>query len=73
MLEEVIKENSDITNIIYCISDDIDNTENKQWGYIDHQSAACEGENIEMFENKRKLKDFIFGIDSYIHTDNDNH
>lgn len=70
MLEEVIKENSDVETIVYNISTDWDSD---NWGYIDHQSAACEGENTEMFDSKQILKDFIFGSGSYIYTDNDNH
>lgn len=69
MLDKVIKENSNIKELIYCIGD----YNGKNWGYIDHQSNACESENIEMFENEEILKDFIFGKNSYIHTDNDNH
>jgi vesicle coat complex subunit len=69
MLDKVIKENSNIKELIYCIGD----YNSKNWGYIDHQSNACESENIEMFENEETLKDFIFGRSSYIHTDNDNH
>lgn len=40
--------------------------------YIDHQSSAVEGKNLEMFENDDKLYRFLFCTDSYIHTDNDN-
>jgi len=42
-------------------------------GYIDHQSAASEGENIEMFDDYETLKDFLFGENSYIQTGNDNY
>lgn len=70
MLEEVIKENSNVKDIEYNISLDY-NGEN--WGYIDHQSSACEGENTEIFDSKEYLKEFIFGKDSKIVLDNDNH
>lgn len=79
MLNEVIKENSDVVNLVYCIIDSCIDTSYagafimfKEYGYIDHQSSATEGENIEMFASKELLKDFIFGKDSYVHTDNDN-
>lgn len=65
MIEEVIKDNSNVKEIKWGIN--LDNS------YIDHQSNASEGKNIEMFESKQMMKDFIFGKDSYIHTDNDNH
>jgi len=42
-------------------------------GYIDHQSAASEGENTEMFDSQEKLEEFLFGAGSYIQCDNDNH
>jgi hypothetical protein len=65
MLEEVIKENSSIKEIDWrCVFED---------GSIDHQSSAAEGENMEIFESKQALKDFIFGKGSYIQLDNDNH
>lgn len=64
MLEEVIKENSNVKTIEWDLSDD---------AYIDHQSHGNEGFNMEMFESKQSLKDFIFGSKSYIHLDNDNH
>ncbi len=76
MLEEVIKENSSVHTIVYNLSDDYDcDKENKNmiWGYIDHQSAAYEGDNCEMFADKESLKDFIFGVGSKIILDNDNH
>lgn len=42
-------------------------------GYIDHQSAASEGANMEMFNTEEDLEAFIFGEGSYIQGDNDNH
>jgi hypothetical protein len=69
MLEEVIKENSEVKEINFLLTDDWNSP---SYGYIDHQSCASEGENTEMFTSKDTLKDFIFGEGSYIHTDNDN-
>ena len=63
MLEEVIKENSNVKSIEWNLGND---------AYIDHQSHGSEGSNMEMFESKQSLKDFIFGSKSYIHLDNDN-
>lgn len=65
MLEKVIKDNTDVTEIVWDKS-----LEN---GYIDHQSSAGEGENTEMFESEQTLKDFIFGESSRVILDNDNH
>jgi hypothetical protein len=70
MLEEVIKENTDVKEIEWKLSHEWNDD---AWAYIDHQSAASEGQNIEMFDSKETLKDFIFGSGSYIVTDNDNH
>lgn len=42
-------------------------------GYIDHQSSAYEGSNIEMFDSKHDLIQFLFSSNSYIENDNDNH
>lgn len=48
----------------------LDNDDN---GYIDHQSSAVDGQNIEMFDSYQDLYDFIFGSDSAIYNDNDNY
>lgn len=40
--------------------------------YIDHQSRADEGENMEIFDNFETLKHFIFNTQSYIQGGNDN-
>ena len=42
------------------------------YGEIDHQSSVEENDNIEMFESKETLIDFLFCKDSYIETGNDN-
>lgn len=72
MIEKVIKDNSSVTEIIWNITDEY-SEKVKTWGYIDHQSSSCEGENIEMFKSYESLTSFIFDTGSYIHTDNDNH
>jgi len=71
MIEEVIKGNSNVTIVEYGITTEYD-TDDKEHGYIDHQSNAEEGENTEMFQSIQSLKDFIFGKSSFIRTDNDN-
>lgn len=40
--------------------------------YIDHQSAAREGENLEIFESEEALENFLFNKNSYIQGGNDN-
>ena len=42
------------------------------YAYIDHQSSASEGVNMEMFESESNLIDFLSSDDSYIKTGNDN-
>ncbi len=72
MLEEVIRENSNVKTIEWNVSDDYSDEEGKDWAYIDHQSCSSEGSNTEIFDNKQILKDFIFGKDSLIQLRNDN-
>ena len=74
MLEEVIMSNSKITDINWLLSSDYDvgKSEGKVWGYIDHQSSACDGANMEIFDNEKILKDFIFGKNYIIEVQNDN-
>ena len=62
MLEEVMKEHLGCSEIVEIDAD----------GYIDHQSAACEGENTEMFETRETLARFLFSPDSCIEGGNDN-
>ena len=73
MLEKVIKKNLKIDWIDWNIDNDYKAGDGKVYGYIDHQSSSCEGENIEMFTSSSKLEKFLFCEDSKIHTDNDNH
>ena len=71
MLEVVLKKNlSDVQKIHWLITNDYDE---QHYGYIDHQSSACEGRNTEMFDNTDTLERFLFRGDSGIKTDNDNH
>lgn len=74
MLEEVIMSNSKITGISWVISSDYDKSKSDGmvWGYIDHQSSACDGANMEIFDNMEILKNFIFGKNSIIEVQNDN-
>ena len=72
MLREVIMEYLECHDVIINITDQY-SSKDGVWGYIDHQSAACDGENIEIFENKEVLKRFLFCEDSKIVLDNDNH
>ena len=73
MLEDVIKQNTNVKKIIWNITSEYDSEDGKDWGYIDHQSCAGDGTNTEIFVSKKALKDFLFGKGSYIHLDNDNH
>lgn len=63
MLEEVIKEKTGCKTIVWQMNN---------FAYIDHQSHASEGENIEIFDNKKALEQFLFCSDSLIKLDNDN-
>jgi hypothetical protein len=73
MLEKVIKDHTGVQEIQWKITTDWP-AEDKgiTYGYIDHASAASENENIECFESEQRLKDFIFGYDSFIQGGNDN-
>lgn len=74
MLEKVIHKHSGADGeITWNLTDDWDPKDGKRHGYVDHQSAACEGENLEIFESEKSLKDFLFGVGSKIVLDNDNH
>ena len=70
MLESVLKDFTGCNNIEWKI--EIDYNAGENYGYIDHQSSAVEGQNLEMFDNEQKLKNFLFDCDSYIKTGNDN-
>jgi hypothetical protein len=73
MLEKVLKEVLDIKEIVWNVTTKWgEEAEGLDQGYIDHQSASYEGQNIEMFENEQTLKSFLFNSKSYIQTGNDN-
>lgn len=75
MIESVLIENIDnLEAVEFLITTEFSSEEaNEKWGYIDHQSAACEGSNTEIFDSKEALFNFFFSEDSYIQLDNDNH
>jgi len=73
VIEQVIRKNSSVQTFNNCMSPDWDYDSSQKYSYIDHQSAAIEGQNLEMFESESTLEKFIFDSGSYIHTDNDNH
>ncbi len=65
MLERVLKAKAEVDAVHWFFEEDE--------GYIDHQSAAHEGQNLEMFESDEILSNFIFGGGaSYIQGGNDN-
>lgn len=39
-------------------------------GYVDHQSSDV---GLELFDDEKQLRQFLFNSNSYIETDNDNH
>lgn len=69
MLENVVKDHTGCKNIKWEVSLDYNSN---GWAYIDHQSSASEGENIEMFDNEESLINFLFNENSYIQGGNDN-
>jgi hypothetical protein len=69
MLEEVIKENSEVKQIDWSRLDEL---YNHAEAYIDHQSCYAETGDPVIFETALALKDFIFGKNSYIQVSNDN-
>jgi len=73
MLKEVMREYTDIKEFKSCMGDDFEPKEQQVWAYIDHQSAATEGKNMEIFESAHILAQFLFAPDSEIVLDHDNH
>ena len=67
MLTKVICEHTGAKKVIFDFSTDYNA---KKYSYIDHQS---EGTSLEAFASEKALKDFIFGPESVLTTDNDNH
>lgn len=69
MLYDVLKEQFGC-EISFILTDDYETPPGFEYGYIDHQS--CGGDNMEIYEDVEKLRNFIFCKDSYIQGDNDN-
>lgn len=69
LLENVIKEYLNVAYIEWKISIDY---KDKDYAYIDHQSASYEGQNMEIFDSEVDLEDFLFREGSYIQGGNDN-
>ncbi len=65
LLEKVIREYTNISKIIWNIDSNGDDEE-KDWAYIDQQSSYIEDRNLEMFDSKEKMKNFLFNKNSYI-------
>jgi hypothetical protein len=73
MLDEVLFTELGISSLEMSLVD-FNDTENtgEFMAYIDHQSAASEGMNLEMFDSITNLISFIFSESSRIELDNDN-
>lgn len=72
MLEDVLKNRLKVEVINWNLGGGYGD-DGKVWCYIDHQSAASEGSNTEIFESVENMERFLFCEDSSIHLDNDNH
>jgi len=75
MLFSVLREHLDVKHIESVIVRSYrqaDSDSELVWGYIDHQSNATEGENLEMFNSEKDLADFLFARGSRIELNNDN-
>lgn len=72
MLEKVLKENLKISEIRWNLTDSYNSGSDMYGAWIDHQSSAMEGQNLEIFDSEEILKCFLFAKGSYIHLDNDN-
>lgn len=71
MFKSVMKEY--ISDEVKSIISNHWNSNNEEvYGYIDHQSASYEGDNIKMFESEETLTRFLFSEDSFIQGGNDN-
>jgi hypothetical protein len=72
MLEDVLKKNLHVKNIIWHFT--IGDYGELNEGYIDHQSTARETPRaLDIFESQEALERFLFAEDSIIHLDNDNY
>lgn len=72
MLLRVLKEYTGANEIKSVMSLAWNDESGKKHAYIDHQSAASEGANTEMFDGENSLKAFLFNPRSYIRNGNDN-
>ena len=72
MLENVIRDVTGVKEIAWQLVDSYAPETGFSRGYIDHKSAAGEGENTEIFDSEKNLKEFLFGKNSHIVLDNDN-
>ena len=70
LLVDVIKDYTKADGVQIIISKNI-KFDGKGHGYIDHQSL--EGDNREIFDSGETLEAFLFGYNSFIMLDNDNH
>jgi len=70
MLVDTLKNELRCSDVINKLT--LDDWDSENHSYIDHQSSASEGQNIEMFESEISLFNFLFSSDSSIQTGNDN-
>jgi hypothetical protein len=70
MLDKVLKDNLNVKEVVWEITTDWE--KERDYCYIDHQSASSEGQNTEMFDSEDALTKFLFSDDSYIQGGNDN-
>jgi hypothetical protein len=64
MLADVIKKQTGAKTVLF---------KDNNYSYIDHQSGPGEGgEGVKAFESEENLRDFIFSLDSWLFTGNDN-
>ncbi len=70
MLVDALKNELRCSDVINKLT--LDDWDSENNSYIDHQSSASEGQNIEMFESEISLFNFLFSSDSSIQTGNDN-
>jgi hypothetical protein len=70
MLVDVLTNGLQCSNVINKLT--LHDWDSKNHSYIDHQSSAEEGRNIQMFDSEEELFSFLFSSDSYIQTGNDN-
>ena len=71
MLELIIKDKLKVKEIVWEATTDYKYGDIRHC-YIDHQSAATEGQNTEMFDSEQNLINFLFSTNSYIQGGNDN-